>query len=1055
MGKHMGPQETLRKNLVLWLSVISFCLLQRIQAQETFSGQFNTASYANNDGSQSFLGNWTETNDDGSATGGRIEIVGNQLEFNNLDNRSIARSLDLSAYSGAILSLDYNRTSGDESLLVQLFDGSTYNTVATLAGTGSVSYTLSTGELSASSSIQFITGSGNWAGGETIYVDNVTFTEIPDQPPVLTITGNQIYCPGTSLSIVETISLTDPDNTTTDAIYIQVSSGYVNGEDLLTLTGSHPAITASWDAVEGELTLQGPATFTEFEAAILDVEYSSSAANPLGTRQFSITPGTANYLPPTDHYYEFVADPGISWTDARDAAAARTYFGLQGYLATLVTQEEADFSGSQAQGVGWIGASDAATEGDWQWVTGPEAGTSFWSGGIAGTTVAPFNFAYWNGDEPNNSGNEDYAHITDPSVVRGTGGPGSWNDLPNAGGGGAYAPQGYVVEYGGSVGDPVLSLTGVTTITMDNIAPTASSPPPISVFCATDVPAANTNSITDEADNCTANPAVTFISDVSDGGTNPEIVTRTYRVTDDSGNIMDVTQTITITPLTINSQPSDQTVGLGANANFTVNSSNADTFQWQVSTNGGTSFSNISDGSEYSGTTTQTLTILSVDSGKDGYLYQFVISNSASSCPSLTSSAARLTTEMDSDQDGISDVVDLDDDNDGILDSVECPNAFTVLWVTDGTASTEEQNTIDKLTALGFVVTVVDDGVGGNADNYAVTFIYEDAVSGTAFTNVSNLVTTERGVITSETFLHDEILGANQGATNNTNFVNITNNSHPITNGLSLGNNDIGDASFRASSLVSGTVLGLHPNGEVALAVWEVGDAMDVGTAPGRRAIVPHANSNGGFNAAGEDLLVSAIIWTAQKDTDLDGMQDCIDTDSDGDGCGDADEAYADASTDSDDNGRFGSGFPAINGDGTVAGASYMAPADQNGNGTPDYLEVLPAVSISGQPINVQTCPGCNTSFTVTASNADTFQWQRFTGSIWEDLSDGGIYGGTSTNSLSISNPTSAVNGEQYRVLVSNSAQACSMLISNQVTLGIAVGTIITNRRITFRINKN
>ena len=100
----MGPQENLRKNLVLWLSVISFCLLQRIQAQETFSDQFNTASYANNDGSQSFLGNWTETNDDGSATGGRIEIVGNQLEFNNLDNRSIARSLDLSAYSGAILS---------------------------------------------------------------------------------------------------------------------------------------------------------------------------------------------------------------------------------------------------------------------------------------------------------------------------------------------------------------------------------------------------------------------------------------------------------------------------------------------------------------------------------------------------------------------------------------------------------------------------------------------------------------------------------------------------------------------------------------------------------------------------------------------------------------------------------------------------------------------------------------------------------------------------------------------------------------------------------------
>ena len=200
-----------------------------------------------------------------------------------------------------------------------------------------------------------------------------------------------------------------------------------------------------------------------------------------GEKFFSFNIGDANYLPSTDHYYEYIADPGISWTDARDAAAARTYFGLQGYLATLVTQEEADFSGSQAQGVGWIGASDATTEGDWQWVTGPEAGTPFWSGGVGGTTTAPFNFAFWNSGEPNNVGNEDYAHITDVSV---TSTPGSWNDLPNAGGGGAYAPQGYVVEYGGSAGDPVLNLTGVTTITIDNIAPTASSPSSFRTSCS-------------------------------------------------------------------------------------------------------------------------------------------------------------------------------------------------------------------------------------------------------------------------------------------------------------------------------------------------------------------------------------------------------------------------------------------------------------------------------------------------------------------------------------------------------------------------------------------
>ena len=202
---------------------------------------------------------------------------------------------------------------------------------------------------------------------------------------------------------------------------------------------------------------------------MLATEFSSSSPSPSGTRQFSITVGEANFLPATSHYYEFVADPGISWTDAQIAASNRTYFGLQGYLVTLTSQTEADFSGSQAQGVGWIGATDDAVEGEWRWVTGPEAGTQFWSGGVGGTELT---FAFWNANEPNDypngpstPGQENFAHITDPSV---TSSLGSWNDLPNNGGGGAYAAQGYVVEYGGMVGDPPFNITATTTLNISN-----------------------------------------------------------------------------------------------------------------------------------------------------------------------------------------------------------------------------------------------------------------------------------------------------------------------------------------------------------------------------------------------------------------------------------------------------------------------------------------------------------------------------------------------------------------------------------------------------------
>jgi len=85
------------------------------------------------------------------------------------------------------------------------------------------------------------------------------------------------------------------------------------------------------------------------------------------------------------------------------------------------------------------------------------------------------------------------------------------------------------------------------TITVNDVTlPTASNPVAVNVQCIGDVPADDITVVTDEADNCTANPVVLFVSDVSDGNICPEIITRTYSVTDDCNNTIDVTQTITI-----------------------------------------------------------------------------------------------------------------------------------------------------------------------------------------------------------------------------------------------------------------------------------------------------------------------------------------------------------------------------------------------------------------------------------------------------------------------------------------------------------------------------
>jgi gliding motility-associated-like protein len=302
-------------------------------------------------------------------------------------------------------------------------------------------------------------------------------------PPIITATGNQTYCPGTSLKIVETIFITnDPTEPDTEAIYIQISSGYLNGQDNLILANPalHPNITTSWDSAAGKLKLFSPLgtkiLYTDFESAIKDIEFNNSSTSPSGTRNFSITIGQANYLPSTGHYYQYVPNVGITWTNAKIAAEALNYYGLQGYLATLLSLEEAKLSGEQASGAGWIGGSDVAVEGEWRWVTGPEGlanggtGIVFWNGTGSGSTP---NFAYWNtsNNEPNNLGDEDYAHITAPGI----GIPGSWNDLSNTGSlspGNAYQPKGFIVEYGGMAGDPILQISASTTITIPRIETT-------------------------------------------------------------------------------------------------------------------------------------------------------------------------------------------------------------------------------------------------------------------------------------------------------------------------------------------------------------------------------------------------------------------------------------------------------------------------------------------------------------------------------------------------------------------------------------------------------
>ena len=97
----------------------------------------------------------------------------------------------------------------------------------------------------------------------------------------------------------------------------------------------------------------------------------------------------------------------------------------------------------------------------------------------------------------------------------------------------------------------------------DQTPPSITCPPPVTVSCASLVPAPDITSVV-KSDNCGGTPTVTFVSDVTTNQTcvNRYTLTRTYRATDACGNSATCTQTITVndqTPPTLTC-PIDVTV---------------------------------------------------------------------------------------------------------------------------------------------------------------------------------------------------------------------------------------------------------------------------------------------------------------------------------------------------------------------------------------------------------------------------------------------------------------------------------------------------------------
>lgn len=106
--------------------------------------------------------------------------------------------------------------------------------------------------------------------------------------------------------------------------------------------------------------------------------------------------------PLTGHVYEAVRGT-MTWYEAEHAAAARTYRGTRGHLATITSADEDRFIWENLRqavvGGYWLGGfkevSGATARDGWSWVTGEPFGYANWAGGNPNDYFGEDGVQYW------------------------------------------------------------------------------------------------------------------------------------------------------------------------------------------------------------------------------------------------------------------------------------------------------------------------------------------------------------------------------------------------------------------------------------------------------------------------------------------------------------------------------------------------------------------------------------------------------------------------------------------------------------------------------------
>lgn len=196
-------------------------------------------------------------------------------------------------------------------------------------------------------------------------------------------------------------------NTTTGLTLIAESTGWTN-QSAIRFYGSVADVNAALDS----LTIS-----------------TQAAGMTMLTVTVTAYDGMHFYLPSTGHFYREVSSYRISFFEAIGDASLMTYKGRPGYVATISSETEYDFTKSLIYSTNdvWIALSDEDNEDTWKWKNGPESGM---------TTA----YTRWCAGQPNGNWliDQDYVYFS------GSAGGSCWTDVIAH----SLDIDGYLIEYG-------------------------------------------------------------------------------------------------------------------------------------------------------------------------------------------------------------------------------------------------------------------------------------------------------------------------------------------------------------------------------------------------------------------------------------------------------------------------------------------------------------------------------------------------------------------------------------------------------------------------------